>query len=92
MKKFVLCYDIPDDKIRTRLARLCEQFGIRVQYSVFEFRISDSDYVAFRAKLERAGYLNGERALVFYPLHDDDLVNIERFGPVRPWQQSFEFL
>ncbi len=92
MKKFVLCYDIPEDKIRNRLARLCEKFGIRVQYSVFEFRLNETDYIAFRGRLKRSGFFEGKHALLFYPLHDDDLEKIERFGPVRPWQQTFEFL
>jgi CRISPR-associated protein Cas2 len=92
MKKFVVCYDIPEDKIRTRLAKLCEQFGIRVQFSVFEFRLNESDYIEFRGKLERGGYLSGEHALLFYPLHDDDLEQIERFGNSRPWQKTFEYL
>lgn len=34
----VLCYDISDDRVRTKVSNLCEKFGgIRVQKSVFEF-------------------------------------------------------
>lgn len=32
----VITYDIPDDRRRTRLAKALEDFGDRVQYSVFE--------------------------------------------------------
>jgi CRISPR-associated protein Cas2 len=92
MKKFVLCYDIQEDKARVRLANLCEQFGIRVQFSVFEFRLNESDYVEFRGRLERAGFESGNYALILYPLHDDDLAKIERFGSSRPWQKTFEFV
>ena len=63
-----------------------------MQYSVFEFRHAESDHVAFRGELERGGWLNGKNALLIYPLHDDDLENVERFGTVRVWQASFEFL
>lgn len=92
MKKFVLCYDIPEDRDRARLAKVCEGFGIRMQYSVFEFRLKEADYVAFRGRLERGGFLAGKHALIFYPLHDDDLEHIERLGPVRTWQEAFEYL
>jgi len=37
MKRFiVVAYDIPDDKRRTRLRKLLENYGTPVQYSVFE--------------------------------------------------------
>ena len=32
----VVCYDIPDDKRRSKLAQCLEALGDRVQYSVFE--------------------------------------------------------
>lgn len=32
----IVCYDIPDDKRRTRLRKTLLQFGNPVQYSVFE--------------------------------------------------------
>ena len=35
-KLWLVCYDIPDDKRRTKLAKLIEQHCQRVQYSVFE--------------------------------------------------------
>ena len=33
---YVVSYDIPDTKRRTKLAKTLEDFGDRVQYSVFE--------------------------------------------------------
>jgi CRISPR-associated endonuclease Cas2 len=92
VKKFILCYDIPEDRQRARLFRLCERYGVRVQFSVFEFRLAETDHVAFRGELERGGWIAGDHAILIYPLHDDDLTHIERYGSVRPWQQSFEFL
>ncbi len=32
---FILCYDISDDRERTRTERVVERFGVRVQKSVF---------------------------------------------------------
>lgn len=33
--RYVLAYDVPDDRRRTRLAKVLSQYGDRVQYSVF---------------------------------------------------------
>ena len=33
---YLVSYDIPDDKRRTKLAKTIKDFGDRVQYSVFE--------------------------------------------------------
>jgi CRISPR-associated protein Cas2 len=92
MKKFVLCYDISEDKTRGKLARICERFGARIQYSVFEFRLKNADYVQFEGTLRKAGLLDGSHSIVLYPLHEDDLPEIRRFGKVRPWQDSYEIL
>lgn len=37
----VFCYDVSDDKRRRKIARLLEEEAVRVQYSVFEARMSD---------------------------------------------------
>jgi len=38
---YLVSYDIPDDKRRTRLAKIMLDFGARVQYSVFECNMDD---------------------------------------------------
>lgn len=38
MTDLLVCYDVPDDKRRTKLAKRLEQLGRRVQYSVFVLR------------------------------------------------------
>jgi len=37
---YLISYDIPDDKRRTRVAKLLEDYGVRVQYSVFECELT----------------------------------------------------
>ena len=39
--RYLVTYDIPDTKRRTRLAKILEDFGDRVQYSVFECLLDD---------------------------------------------------
>jgi CRISPR-associated protein Cas2 len=39
---YLVSYDIPDDKRRTRLAKAIKDFGDRVQYSVFECLLDEA--------------------------------------------------
>ncbi|MFC1960714.1 CRISPR-associated endonuclease Cas2 [Chloroflexota bacterium] len=41
MDFFLITYDIPNDRRRTKIADLLEDYGRRVQYSVFEAWLDD---------------------------------------------------
>jgi CRISPR-associated protein Cas2 len=47
----VVAYDVPDDRRRTRLANALEDFGVRVQYSVFECLLEPDQLAALRARV-----------------------------------------
>ena len=47
----LLAYDIADPKRLARVARVCEDFGVRVQYSVFECRLEESEFTEFWLQL-----------------------------------------
>ena len=47
----VVSYDILDDRRRTRLHRHLKGFGMRVQYSVFECQLTQTDLVRLRSEL-----------------------------------------
>ena len=38
--RYLICYDIPDDRRRNRLAKFLLDYGHRVQYSVFECNLT----------------------------------------------------
>jgi CRISPR-associated protein Cas2 len=40
---YLICYDIEDDKRRKKISDLLEGYGIRVNYSVFEFYLSKKE-------------------------------------------------
>ena len=44
-------YDISDPKRLARVARVCEDFGVRVQYSVFECRLDETEFTEFWLQL-----------------------------------------
>lgn len=47
----LISYDIPDDKRRTRVAKALENFGTRVQYSVFECLLTATQLTEVRTRL-----------------------------------------
>ena len=49
---YIISYDIQEDKIRNKAAKLLEGHGKRVQYSVFECRITEKQMKALYPKLE----------------------------------------
>lgn len=48
----VICYDISSDKSRSRVARLLEQKVSRVQFSVFEGRLTEASLRRLVASIE----------------------------------------
>ena len=47
----LVAYDITDPKRLVRVARVCEDFGVRVQYSLFECRLEDAEFDEFWLRL-----------------------------------------
>lgn len=48
----LVAYDITDPRRLQRVARVCEDWGVRVQYSVFECRLEADRFDAFWAALK----------------------------------------
>ena len=80
----LVTYDIRtlDREGRRRLrkvAKACESFGQRVQFSVFECRVPDALWIAFRNKL--LSILNPEEdSLRFYYIGEDEMKRAEHHG------------
>jgi len=51
--RYLVTYDIPDTKRRTRLAKILEDFGDRVQYSVFECFPDDALLAKMTARITK---------------------------------------
>ena len=47
----LVAYDITKSKRLTKIASICEDFGVRVQYSIFECRLKPEDFERFWARL-----------------------------------------
>jgi len=49
----VVSYDIPDDRRRYRLSHAVKDFGIRVQYSVFECHLELDELEKLRKRVQK---------------------------------------
>jgi CRISPR-associated protein Cas2 len=47
----LVAYDISDNKRLARVAKICEDYGVRVQYSVFECRLEETEFEEFWLEL-----------------------------------------
>ncbi len=80
---YLITYDVPDDKRRTKAARALEALGERVQYSVFEAWLTPRELAELKKKLRRL--LNEEEdSLRIYALCADCQRQIETWGRGQP--------
>lgn len=63
-KFVVVCYDISDNKRRNRVANVLEDYGVRVQYSVFECLLTEELLKMLKVRL--ASEIEEEQDKVFY--------------------------
>ena len=75
----VVAYDIPDDRRRLRVAKVLLGYGERVQYSVFECRITKVQYLRMKERLDQL-IEPEEDAISFYFLCEACRGKIERIG------------
>lgn len=72
----VVAYDISDDKRRTRLHNLLEDFGTPVQYSIFECLLTEKQAERMRRRVERV-IKETQDAVRYYRLCADCRAKIE---------------
>lgn len=63
---WVIAYDITDDLRRSRIVKVIEKFGERVNYSVFECMLTDSQFKKLHDRLQTM--IKPSDSIVFYPL------------------------
>lgn len=51
---YIVTYDIRDDKRLRRVFRICKDFGLHLQFSVFECDLTASDKVRMESRLKEA--------------------------------------
>lgn len=84
---YVVAYDIPSDKRRTKVHKVLSGFGEWTQYSLFELFLSDKEKVLLEMKLKKL--LNPkEDSVRFYPLCAACLKRVETVGSEPPQERK----
>ena len=80
--RILVCYDISADKRRNKVAKACESYGTRVQFSVFECPLDGLRFQQLRAELEEL--INRDEDQVLFvtlgPESGDASLRIESIG------------
>ena len=81
MKQFVLIsYDISDDKRRLKIMKTLEDYGRRVQYSVFECHLRPIELERLKNRLQALVNPKDWDSIRFYHLCIDDVLKTEILG------------
>jgi CRISPR-associated protein Cas2 len=81
-KRFFLAYDFSSDKRRAQFVKILEKYGVRVQYSIFEFSLTPAREIEFFSRMKQKGFLKeviGESILII-PITKDTSKKIQRYG------------
>jgi len=64
--KYVICYDIEDDKVRKKISDLLEGYGVRVNFSVFEADLNKKELELLRNQIKK--FISKKDSVRFYHL------------------------
>ncbi len=79
---YLICYDVSSNRLRSRLARLLEKNGERVQYSVFRCTCSTGVMEDLKSKI--LGIITEGDELLILPLCKNCFSKALRAGPSIP--------
>jgi len=80
---YIIAYDIPDDRRRTRVHKVLSGFGTWTQYSLFECFLSKKELVLLKSKLAKH-VLDTQDSVRFYPMCAACLDKVETVGGPPP--------
>jgi|SRR5579884_2439000 len=83
---YVVAYDIPDDRRRTKVHQILMGFGKWTQYSLFECFLSRKDMVLLQSKLLEH-LIAAEDSVRFYPLCSSCVGKVETVGGPPPEEE-----
>ena len=84
---YVIAYDIPSDRRRTKVHKALCGFGQWTQYSLFECHLTQKELVTLRGKLDRL-LKPEEDSVRFYPLCTPCVAKVVTIGSPKPEEQS----
>lgn len=86
-RRHLIAYDIADPRRLRRVCKIMEEFGDRIQYSVFICDLSRAELVHARARVESTMNL-AEDSVLIIDIGEPDRTNITFVGVRRPLPSS----
>lgn len=83
---YVVAYDIPDDRRRTKVHKVLQGFGQWTEFSLFECFLTKKELLQMRAKLDKHLDAHKDRVRI-YTLCDNCLAKVETVGIPDPVEQ-----
>ena len=90
-KRYVITYDVPDNKRRNKIGNALLGFGERVQRSVFECLLSDTQFAALRQQLDKL-VKPQEDSVRYYNLGAQAIADVEIQGLGKPTEVPLLYL
>jgi len=89
---YLVTYDIDDDKIRNKISKILEGFGVRVQESVFECNLNKEEYDKLLKRLTKFSRENFN--IRIYPLCKDCYSKAVGIGEIKifPGLKGYEIV
>jgi len=81
-ERFFIAYDFTSDSRRAKFVKSLEKYGIRIQYSLFEFDLTVARKIELFARLKKYEFLQNKdgESVIIIPIFKDSLQKIERYG------------
>ncbi len=81
-ERFFIAYDFISDKRRAKFVKTIEKYGLRIQYSLFEFELTKPKKIELFAKLEKNNFFEDEQdeSIIIIPISVDYKEKIKRYG------------
>jgi len=76
--RFIVCYDITDDKKRLKISKLLKAHGIRTQKSLFEVECDERIIISLLEEVEQV--IDPIDKFFIYPVDNKNVKNIIRLG------------
>ena len=91
-RQFILAsYDITDDKRRRKVMKAMEDFGQRVQYSVFECQLNPAEFDKLKKRLKPL-FLETQDSIRFYFIGAEDVSRIQVLGTGQVTEDKLFFI
>jgi CRISPR-associated protein Cas2 len=84
---YVVAYDIPNDRRRTKVHKVLQGFGQWTEFSLFECFLTKKELLQMRAKLDKHLDASNDRVRI-YTLCDSCLTKVETVGIPEPAEQT----